>query len=153
MTAEEIATHIYELAGVSEIGEDGIGSVATVLLGESGVCYGTGSRAVEVRAEPWRIVIHHGLTDEDYTHALAWGVAEWWRRSHPDAADCATSELLARCLTIPRRALLEAVHRIGEDPEAIAEEFVCPLDVVLHRLRSLARPASGTRPRPIGVAS
>lgn len=152
MSADAVAAEIYGAAGISEVGELGLGDVAAALLGEAAIYYSTGATAVQLHENPWRIAVHHSLSDEEFTMAIAWGLAQWWLRTRTPYGQ-PSAEAIAAALVIPHGALLDAIERLGKDADSIAAEFVCPVSTARYRIHCTARSVSGTRPRTVGVAS
>lgn len=149
MPAETIARKLFELAKIPQMGDCGVGHLAEALLGRGALDFDEQSVIVHVVADPWRILIQHGLEDVELTVAVALGLAIWWQRTRPAESMHVSAESLALCIAVPPLALRDAVIRLQANVEEIADEFVVRPVVVTHRMRALhiAELQSGTRHR------
>lgn len=150
MREDLVVQRIFRCAGIPEIGERGVADVAVALLGRGSLAYGEHDEPVQLHRSPDRLTIRGSLTCTEISYALACGIALWWHASKPDGlAGCDLAEIAVRIL-VPLPALRDAVTRLGENERAIANEFVCSIEVARSRLMHLrARPSSGFRVRSI----
>jgi IrrE N-terminal-like domain len=137
MVVEDVARHIFALAGIPEIGEQGVVHVAEAFLGDECCDFHPQDELVTLSTQPPRILIRFDLSSEEITLAVAVGLARWWLTEHPELAGQVSEDELAVCLAVPPQALLDAAERLSRDVGAIADEFRVSTEVVAHRMRSL----------------
>lgn len=149
MSAETIARRIFDQAGISPLSEDGVAHVAAELFGERNLDFAQQTAFVSLAYDgAWHLLVRIDLCDEDLSIAIAYGVADWWLRTHPPESVPCELRALAEAIALPSVALRDAVTRLGPDIDAIACEFVLRPEIVERRMQSSpSLRKSGTRAR------